>query len=135
MEFTVGFLLASAVSLLALLIGLDKDRAFYPTVLMVIASYYGLFAVIGGSMQTLAVELVAMLLFFAVAIVGFKSNAWLIVAGLVAHAVFDFVHGHLVDNTGVPLWWPGFCLAYDATAGACLATLLLVRAKGQKNAL
>ncbi|MDB5931384.1 MAG: hypothetical protein JWR60_3091, partial [Polaromonas sp.] len=79
--------------------------------------------------------LIAMLWFFAVAIVGFKRNAWLIVVGLIGHAVFDFVHGHIVDNAGVPAWWPGFCLAYDVTAGACLATLLLVRARSRKNAL
>jgi hypothetical protein len=40
------------------------------------------------------------------------------VAGLSAHGIFDFLHGHLVSNPGVPLWWPQFCLAYDlATAG------------------
>ncbi|WP_198674765.1 hypothetical protein [Rhodoferax ferrireducens] len=134
MEFIVGILLALAVSLSASFIGLDRDRAFYPTVLMVIASYYGLFAVMGGSMQTLAVESAAMLVFLAIASVGFKRNSWLVVVGLVAHAIFDFVHGHIVDNSGVPRWWPGFCLAYDATAGAYLAALLLLRAKTQKNA-
>jgi hypothetical protein len=130
MEFVVGILLALAVSLFASVIGFDRDRAFYPTVLIVIASYYGLFAVMGGSMQTLAVESVAMFVFFGIATVGFKRNAWLVVVGLVAHAIFDFVHGHIIENVGVPPWWPGFCLAYDATAGAYLAVLLL-RAKSQ----
>jgi hypothetical protein len=35
----VGTLLAFAVGLLATAIGLDRDRAFYPTVTIVIASY------------------------------------------------------------------------------------------------
>ena len=133
MEYIVGILLALAVSLSASFVGLDRDRAFYPTVLIVIASYYGLFAVIGGSMQTLAAESSAIFVFFALAFVGFKRNAWLVVIGLIAHAIFDFVHGHIIDNSGVPTWWPGFCLAYDATAGAYLTFLL--RAKSQKSAL
>ncbi len=45
MALLVGALLAFAVGLLATAIGLDRDRAFYPTVTIVIASYYALFAV------------------------------------------------------------------------------------------
>ena len=30
-------------------------------------------------------------------------------------------HGLLVDNRGVPIWWPAFCAAFDITAGAYLA--------------
>jgi len=35
----VGALLAVAVGLMATAVGLDRDRAFYPTVTIVIASY------------------------------------------------------------------------------------------------
>ena len=45
MEYLIGLLLASAVAGMAAIVGLDRDRAFYPTVLSVIASYYVLFAV------------------------------------------------------------------------------------------
>jgi hypothetical protein len=40
----VGALLAFAVGLFATGIGLDRDRAFYPAVTIVVASYYALFA-------------------------------------------------------------------------------------------
>ena len=40
MAVLVGALLAFAVGLLATAIGLDRDRAFYPIVTIVIASYY-----------------------------------------------------------------------------------------------
>jgi hypothetical protein len=56
MEYWVGVFLALAVSLTASFAGLDRDRAFYPTLTAVIASYYGLFAVMGGSTPALAVE-------------------------------------------------------------------------------
>jgi hypothetical protein len=49
MALLVGVLLAFAAGLLARASGLDRDRAFYPTVLIVIASYYSLLAVMGAS--------------------------------------------------------------------------------------
>lgn len=45
----VGCVLALVVALFARVVGLDRDRAFYPTVLVVIACLYDLFAVLGGS--------------------------------------------------------------------------------------
>ncbi len=76
------------VSGLATLTGLDRNRAFYPTVLMVIASFYVLFAVMGGSGHALVVETLVMTGFLLVALVGFKRNLWLVVVALVAHGVF-----------------------------------------------
>ncbi len=53
MEYLAGIVIALIVSLFATLVGFDKERSFYPTVLVVIASYYGLFAVMGGSVQAI----------------------------------------------------------------------------------
>ncbi len=49
MSFLIGTLLALGVGALSTWIGFDRDRAFYPTVMIVIASYYVLFAAMGGS--------------------------------------------------------------------------------------
>jgi len=127
MEYLIGVVLALAVCVSATLLGLDRDRAFYPTVMIVIASYYALFAAMGGSARALVIESAVITVFLAAAVFGFKRSLWLVVAGLVAHGVFDFVHGHLIANPGVPAWWPTFCLAYDAVAGAYLAWLLIWR--------
>jgi hypothetical protein len=124
MPYLAGIVLALTVSGFATLVGLDRDRAFYPTVLVVIASYYVLFAVMGGSGHALAVETLVMTGFLLVAVVGFKKSLWLVVAALAAHGVFDLFHGRVVANPGVPVWWPAFCLTYDITAAAFLAWLL-----------
>jgi hypothetical protein len=124
MEYLIGLFLALAVSVSATLIGFDKDRAFYPTVMIVIASYYGLFAVMGGSVQVLLFESIAIAAFSGVSVLGFKRNLWLVVGALVAHGIFDFFHSHIVTNPGVPVWWPMFCLTYDIMAAAYLAGLL-----------
>ena len=56
--------------------------------------------------------------FFALAVAGFKNNLWLIVAALAGHGVFDFFHHLFIQNPGVPVWWPGFCLSFDVLAAA-----------------
>ena len=40
MPFVIGVLLALTVAIFARLVGFDRDRAFYPTVLIVIGSLY-----------------------------------------------------------------------------------------------
>ena len=114
-----------SISLLATFVGFDRDRAFYPTLLIVIASHYGLFAVMGGSIQALEKESIVIAGFLLASILGFTFNLWLVVGALFAHGIFDFFHAHFISNPGVPAWWPMFCLAYDITAGGYLAWLLI----------
>jgi hypothetical protein len=123
----IGVLLALVVSLLAWAAGFDRDRSFYPTVVTVVASYYVLFAAIGGSIHVLVAELVTMTVFVLVAFFGFKSNPWWVAAALAGHGGFDFVHGFVVQNPGMPTWWPPFCAGYDLAAGSFLAALLWSR--------
>lgn len=127
MAFVIGIVLALGVGLFATSTGLDRDRAFYPTVMIVIALLYALFAVMGGSFEVLAYEAIPIIVFVLVATLGFNYSLWLVVAALVAHGVFDLLHGHLFANPGVPTWWPDFCLAYDVVAGLYLAVLLTAR--------
>jgi hypothetical protein len=124
MAYLIGIGLALAILLSVRLVGLDRDRGFYPTVMIVIALLYGLFAVMGGSMRALGLESVAMAGFIFVTILGFKRNLWWVVGALFAHGVYDFFHGHLFINPGVPAWWPQFCLAFDVVAAAFLAGLI-----------
>jgi hypothetical protein len=125
MEYAIGLILAISVAALAYVVGFDRDRAFYPTVLMVIASYYILFAAMHGSGATVVVESVVAIGFSLFAIVGFKRSPWWVAAAIAGHGVFDFLHHRLIENPGVPLWWPGFCLAFDVAFGAVIAFRLL----------
>jgi hypothetical protein len=76
LPFTVGIVLSLVVALFARGVGLDRDRAFYPTVLIVVGSYYVLFAVMSGSMQALLIESIVMAAFLAAAVIGFKTSPW-----------------------------------------------------------
>jgi hypothetical protein len=127
LAYLIGVVLAVGVGGLASLLRLDRDRAFYPTVLIVIASYYLLFAVMGDLDGALPLEVTVFTGFLAVSGVGFRRSLWMVVAGLVAHGVFDALHDQVITNPGVPAWWPEFCLSYDVVAAGYLASLLLRR--------
>lgn len=124
MALAVGVLLALAVGIFATGLGLDRDRAFYPVVMIVIASYYELFAVMGASTYILFLESLVCVVFIVGAVSGFRLSLWVVVVALAAHGIFDLSHGTIISNPGVPSWWPEFCLTYDVTAAAYLAWLL-----------
>jgi hypothetical protein len=127
MEYVIGVASAVAVGIFASAVGFDKERSFYPVVLVVIAFLYILFACMAGSTDALLAEVFPALLFVAAAVIGFRRNLWIVVAGLALHGVFDFVHHHFISNPGVPSWWPGWCLAYDVAAAAYLSVLIVRR--------
>lgn len=122
----VGLLGAIAVGLFASRVGFDRDRAFYPTVMIVIAFLYVLFALQAGSTEAVLSELLVATPFVVAATVGFKKSQWLVVAALAGHGAMDLVHHYLIANPGVPAFWPGFCSTYDFAAAAYLAALLVL---------
>ena len=135
MEYLIGVVLAAITCVLfGMLAGFDSERVFYPMMLPPIATYYILFAAMGSSTSALTSESLAASIFLLAAAVGFRKNLWLIVAGLVGHGVFDFFHHLLIQNPGMPVWWPGFCGSFDVLAGGFLA-LLLARRSGFERAL
>ena len=99
MEYFVGIILALAVGFFGTIVGLDRDRSFYPAIMIAV--------------------------FLGLTIAGCKRSLWLVVVALAGHGAFDVIHGRLITNAGVPSWWPHFCLAYDVVAAAYLAVLLL----------
>jgi hypothetical protein len=82
----------------------------------------------GSSVPALMIESLVAGAFLMLGVAGFKKNLWLVVGALVGHGVFDFFHQIFIQNPGVPVWWPSFCLSFDALAG--LFAVLLVRRPG-----
>ena len=121
MAAVAGVAMALGVGAAATVAGMDRDRALYPAVLVMIAGLYGLFGAIDGRPAVIAVEAAGMVPFVAAALFGFRRNLWIVAASLLCHGVYDFMHPHIVDDTGVPPWWPAFCLTYDAAAALYLA--------------
>lgn len=127
MPYLIGIAMAITVCLFAALTGFDRDRVFYPTVVLVVAHYYILFAVMGATMHIVLEESIAATAFIVLAVVGFKTSQWITAAALAGHGVYDWFHHLIIQDPGVPAWWPAFCMSFDVLAGAILSILLLRR--------
>lgn len=123
MEYLIGVLLGVGVCVFGTIAGFDRDRSFYPVMLIVIASYYDLFAAIGAG-YAFRPETVVLALFILASLAGMRISLWIVAAALLAHGLFDLYHGELIANAGVPAWWPKFCLAFDVLSAAYLAITL-----------
>jgi hypothetical protein len=134
MPYAIGLVLSLTVALFANRSGFDRDRAFYSTVLIVVASYYVLFATMGASLSTVLLETLLAAGFVVAAVIGFKSNMWIVAFGLAGHGVFDALHGYILTNPGMPVWWPAFCGTYDVGAGVVLAWIIKSQGVARRTA-
>jgi hypothetical protein len=123
MPVVVGVLLAVGTVALAKFTRFDEERSFYSTVLVIIASYYVLFAVLGSSSHALVWELVMAVAFSTAAIIGALFFLTLVGIGILAHGLFDLAHDVIIQNPGVPSWWPSFCGSLDVVLGLWVITL------------
>jgi hypothetical protein len=115
--FIIGVALAIVLIIFGKLTGYEKDRSFFPTLLIIIASYYLLFATLTDSVSTLLIEIAVTLFFAVIAVWGSYKIPVLVGAGIVLHGLFDFSYGHFYINTGVPVFWPAFCAGIDIPFG------------------
>jgi hypothetical protein len=129
MQYIVGITLALFFCAAAAWLGMDRERVFYPAVVMAVASYYLAFAVVDGRGGVMLAEVAIAAVFIVSAVAGFKLSPWIAVVALGGHGVMDGFHHHLVHNTGVPPAWPGFCMSFDVTAALIVAWLMRVRAR------
>ena len=131
MEYLIGVALGLVVGATGAVVGFDRERGFYPVVLIVIAFYYVLFATIDGSARVIGVEIALALGFSLFSVLGFRKNLWFTAGATVGHGIFDSFHGMIVHNAGMPVWWPGFCGTIDVVIGVVFAAQL-VRGRAAK---
>jgi hypothetical protein len=124
MSIVIGVVLGLVIGGACTFFGMDRDRALYPAAMIVIAAYYVLFALMGGSTQALLIELAVGTVFVVLALVSFRTSLWLVAGAIAGHGVFDVIHPHVYVNAGVPWFWPAFCSSIDVVLGAYLAWLL-----------
>lgn len=123
--FSVGVALAIVLAVAGRATKFDRDRSFFATILIVIATYYVLFSFI--SFEAMAIEIVIASVFSIIALVGALRWPLLLGAGIFLHGVFDLIHVQLIDNSGVPVWWPSFCAGVDVVLGIWVIYLVQVK--------
>ena len=108
MEYLIGLALSLLVAGTATSVGFDRERAYYPVLLIVIASYYVLFASMGAPGRVVILESLVAAVFSLAAVIGFKGSLWTVVAARVAHGVFDLFHHRVLTTRECPSGGPAF---------------------------
>ena len=121
--FIAGVLLAVGIAAFGRVTRFEQDRSFYPTILIIIASYYILFAILGDSRHALFWESAVAVAFSAIGVFGSSRVPLLAGAVIAAHGLFDLVHPVIIPNPGVPSWWPLFCASVDVPLGVWVMSL------------
>ena len=116
-------MLALLLAIFAKITRFDQDKSFYPTVLIVIASYYILFALIYG--EGVITEVIVASIFLLAALVGALYIPIITGIGIIVHGGFDLIYPIIINNGGVPLWWPAFCAGVDIALGSWVIWLSL----------
>ncbi len=93
-------------------------KLFAMTILVSIAFIYVGFSLQGNPVNLIVLEIAAALVFYFIALIGFKSNPFLIAYGTIGHGLWDFLHHHsALISTSVPTYWPLFCAVVDLITG------------------
>lgn len=103
------------------------ERWLYALGLLTLPSLYASFALRAGEQAVGVKEMiygvpfvVAGLLF---AFVSVRQSAVVVGVFWLLHGLYDLVHGQLITNSGVPVWYPIFCFVVDAVIGVYLLWL------------
>ncbi|HBS05563.1 MAG TPA: hypothetical protein DEA96_11390 [Leptospiraceae bacterium] len=123
MEFIAALIVTSSILGAGFLLGYNRDRSYYTTILIVIALIYVLFGFMEGTAQRILVESVIALIFIAAAILGERLSHMITGVFIILHGIFDVMHPQLLPGKVVPEWYPLFCLYVDLMLGFAVIIL------------
>lgn len=110
----------SALSIIVhVIIPRDISHDLFAVVLGALGGVYLGGALRGGNRVDIAVTAIGALLCVVLAVIGLRGPAWITGAGLLLHAVWDWIH-HAMRRGTVGRWWPPFCAIYDVVVGGYL---------------
>ena len=89
------------------------------TILVAIAFIYVGFSLKDNPVSLIILEIVAALIFYFLAIIGYTRKSLLLAYGIILHGLWDiFHHKGLIIDTDIPGYWPSFCFIIDIIDGA-----------------
>lgn len=92
--------------------------------LTVAALVYVGFAVSGGTLKELLIELVGVVLFGMFAVLGIRQSPYFLALGWVIHVSWDLLLHPIDISTFTPWWYPAACIGFDlVVAGAVFGGL------------
>ena len=120
----VEALVGAAVGVLTIVIAraIRGERWLYSLGLLTLPGLYASFALRAGEQSVALREMIYGVPYVVAGLfLAFVSVRWsAVVVGLfwLLHGLYDLVHGQLITNNGVPVWYPVFCFVVDAVVGS-----------------
>lgn len=102
--------------------GWEWEKRIYAAGLFIAALIYVGFAIIGGaSLNWSVIELVGLIVFTLLAVLGLKLSIWLLAAGWALHGLWDALLHVAHHEHFFPEWYPVICLGFDLIVAAYIA--------------
>ena len=120
-ELLSGIGLAAATCFILTLLPSDYARDLTAILLVLIASIYLGFSLASQGQLKFRSQAAGSILFIVLALLGLWVNWWFLVAGLVLHGVWDYMHHGHRGRGVVPSWYIPFCAGYDVSMGLFIA--------------
>lgn len=102
----------------------ELSRELFSVILGALGGVYLGGALKRGTRQDVVITAIGAAACVVVAVAGLRGPVWIIGAGFLAHAAWDWVH-HAMRKRTVGRWWPPFCAIYDVVVGGYLFSVSL----------
>ena len=123
-QLILGVVLALLFISFARTRGPRREPFLYSIGLIVAALFYVAFSFTGAGTQWLMIELIGLVVFTLIAVLGLRVSPWFLVLGWASHVWWD-IFLHLVrEQVFVPDWYPVACISFDLIVAAYIAAKL-----------
>jgi len=123
-QLILGVVLALLFISFARTKGPRRETFLYSIGLIVAALFYVAFSFTGAGNQWLMIELIGLVVFTLIAVLGLRVSPWFLVLGWASHVWWD-IFLHLVrEQVFVPDWYPVACISFDLIVAAYIAAKL-----------
>lgn len=126
-QLILGVVLAFLFVAFARTRGPRREPFIYSVGLIVAALLYVGFSLAGASSQWFMIELIGLVVFSLIAVLGLRVSLWFLTIGWVLHVSWDVLLHLMKEQPFVPNWYPVVCISFDLIVAGYIATKLRKR--------
>jgi hypothetical protein len=126
-QLILGVVLALLFIAFARTRGPRREPFIYSVGLIVAALFYVVFSFAGATTQWLMLELIGLLVFTLIAVLGLRVSLWFLALGWASHVLWDVLLHLIRKQPFVPDWYPVACISFDLIVAGYIAAKLRKR--------
>ena len=101
-----------------------RELWIYAIGLVVAALIYVSFSIVGGDTRWHIIEIIGLVAFGLLALIGLKVSPWYLAAGWALHTFWDALLHIARPQPFVPDWYPVACISFDIVVAGAIAVSL-----------